>query len=101
MKDYYNYDYEDREIIVKVIETKGNCVARHRIGKTWKFSSKETPRGLCSWAYAALFPYISAVAFGKKLPWEKREGYATACCSDPVNLVTFEIKRGRKIPLQK
>jgi len=101
MKDYYNYNYEDTEITLKVIEAKGKCIAGHKVGQTWRFGSKETPKGLCSWAYTALFPYISAIAFGGKLPWEKKKGYATACCSDPVNLVTFEIKAGKKIVLYR
>lgn len=101
MRDNYNYDYDDVEITLKVIEVKGNCIACHKVGDTWIFGSKKTPKGLCSWAYAAIFPYITAVAFGPKLPWEKKEGYATACCSDPVNLVTFEITKGKNIPIAK
>jgi len=101
MKDYYNYDYNDVEIILRVIESRGKCISGYKVGRTWKFPSKKTPRDLCSWAYAAIFPYISAVAFGAKLPWEKKKNYATACCSDPVNLITFEIIKGKVIKIKK
>ena len=85
--------YKDTEIILKVIEVKGKCCMRHKVGQTWRFGSKETPKGVCSWAYTAIFPYISAVFLGGKLPWEKKKGYATAQCSDPINRVVFEIKK--------
>lgn len=99
MEDYYNYDYEDVEITVMVLEVKGKCMAGLRVGDKWRFPSKKTPNGLCSWAYQELFPYITALAYGNKLPWEREEGVATACCSDPINTVTFKIERGKKIKI--
>ncbi|MCL4387042.1 TIGR04076 family protein [Patescibacteria group bacterium] len=90
MKDYYNYNFEEPEVCVRVIESRGNC---YKVGQEWKFGFHEIPKDFCSLAYSALLPYISAVAFGGKIPWEKKAGYATACCSDHANLVIFEIEK--------
>ena len=78
-------------IKVKVIKVNGPCEAGHKVGDTWEFPLTKCPKGLCTWALTAIFPYIVTLGYGGKLPWEKKKGYTVASCSDPDNTVTFEI----------
>lgn len=90
----YLYDYEDKIIEITVIKQTGTCHAGHKVGDKFYCTDHGTPKGLCGWAFASIFPYIAGVAHGAKYPWEvdKTESRATGCCSDPINPVVFEIK---------
>ena len=90
----YLYDYEDKEIEITVINQKGTCHAGHKVGDKFYCTDHKGPEGLCGWAFASIFPYISGLAHGAKYKWEvdKTKNKATACCSDPINPVVFEIK---------
>jgi uncharacterized repeat protein (TIGR04076 family) len=48
---------------------------------------------MCSWAFAAVFPYAEALEFGGAFPWESGPDRARVACSDPDNPVIFELRR--------
>jgi uncharacterized repeat protein (TIGR04076 family) len=80
------------KIIAKVISQKGTCQAGHRVGDEF-IIGQTTPEGMCSWAFAAVFPYAEAIEFGGVFPWESSPGKARVCCTDPDNPVVFELRR--------
>lgn len=81
-----------KDVVAKVISQKGTCSAGHRVGDEFAIG-QTTPRGLCSWAFCALFPFASVLQCGSSFPWEPEEGMSVVACPDPENPVTFELKR--------
>jgi uncharacterized repeat protein (TIGR04076 family) len=77
---------------VKVISQKGHCEAGHKVGDEWLVGEK-TPPGMCIFAFASLFPFMTPLMFGGAFPWEKDPDKTTAVCPDPDNPVVFEISR--------
>lgn len=83
------------DVEIKVISQKGSCEAGHKVGD--KFTvGLHTPDGLCTWAFCALFPFLSSFQTGGIFPWEKDENVTTVACPDPLNPVVFELKRIKK-----
>ncbi|MFH1650992.1 MAG: TIGR04076 family protein [Chloroflexota bacterium] len=80
------------EVIAEVISQKGTCEAGHRVGDRFVIG-QQTPPGLCSWAFSALFPLAEVLQFGGSFPWEKDRDRATVACPDPDNPVVFRLKR--------
>ena len=80
------------ELALKVVSQKGTCTAGHRVGDEFVLGEK-TPDGLCSWAFAAIFPFANAIRFGGSLPWEDDPDEATVACPDPDNPVVFQLRR--------
>ena len=77
-----------------VVSQKGTCSAGHKVGDSFIIGQK-TPAGMCSWAFAALFPFAETLEFGGSFPWEKDPSKATVACPDPENPVVWEVRRGR------
>jgi uncharacterized repeat protein (TIGR04076 family) len=77
---------------VRVISQKGHCEAGHKVGDEWLVGEK-TPQGMCTFAFASLFPFITPLMFGGAFPWEKDPDVTTVPCPDPENPVVFEIRR--------
>jgi|TARA_Y100000310_G_scaffold344573_1_gene458070 4-hydroxy-tetrahydrodipicolinate synthase len=90
----YLYDYDDKIIEITVIKQTGTCHAGHKKGDKFYCTDHKTPEGMCGWAFASIFPYITGIAHGAEFPWEPKDKrhLATGCCSDPINPVVFEIK---------
>jgi len=82
------------EVLATVISQKGRCEAGHKVGDTFTIADK-TPPGMCTWAFFALFPAVSAMQFGGSFPWEEDKDKTTVACPDPTNPVVFELKRLR------
>jgi len=80
------------KVIAKVISQKGTCEAGHVVGDEFVIG-QETPPGICSWAFCALFPFAEVLQFGGSFPWEKDPNRATIACPDPENPVIFELRR--------
>ena len=80
------------KIIARVISQKGTCEAGHKVGDEFEIG-QTTPRGLCSWAFVALFPFAEPLQFGSSFPWEKDPDKARVACPDPDNPVVFELRR--------
>ena len=80
------------EIIARVISQKGTCEAGHRVGDEFVIG-QETPNGMCSWAFYALFPFAEVLRFGGAFPWEADKSKATVACPDPDNPVVFELRQ--------
>ena len=77
---------------VKVISQKGHCEAGHKVGDEWLVGEK-TPQGMCIFALASLFPFMTPLMFDGAFPWEKDADKTTVACPDGENPVIFEISR--------
>lgn len=74
---------------------KGTCHFGHKVGDKVYLDGKKIRGDVCYWALSAILPRIIAMRFDAKLHWVKND-VDYGCCSDPKNLVIFEIKRIRK-----
>lgn len=81
-----------KTVIARVYSQRGTCSAGHRLGDEFVIG-QETPSGMCSWAFCALFPFASALQSGGSFPWEKDKDKALVACPDPDNPVVFELRR--------
>jgi len=86
---------EQYQVVARVVSQKGSCVAEHKEGDEFLVADK-TPTGMCSWAFYAIFPFVTALQFGGSFPWENDRDKATVACPDPANPVVFELRRLRK-----
>ena len=83
---------EMQDVIARVISQKGSCSAGHKVGDEF-IIGQETPAGMCSWAFYALFPFATVLQFGGSFPWEADKDMATVACPDPSNPVVFALRR--------
>lgn len=83
---------EMKDVIAKVISQQGTCSAGHKVGDEFVVG-QNTPEGMCSWSFCALFPFATVLQSGCSFPWEAEEGMTTVACPDPENPVVFELKR--------
>ena len=83
------------EVAARVVSQKGDCALGHKVGDRFVIGDK-TPAGMCSWAFYALFPFVSVLQCGGAFPWEKDRDKTTVACPDPANPVVFELERLRK-----
>lgn len=85
------------KVKIKVIEIKGNgiCSAGLKVGDIFEIgrNGQPVPINFCGWAFATLWPFITPLRYGGKLPWESDESKAHVSCPDPENTVVFEIIR--------
>ncbi len=88
------------DVKIKVKETrpstKGNRCNIYNVGDELRFSRGKIEGKICGWALSAIYPYVTALAYGGEIPWEENTHKATVCCPDLPNLVVFEIERGNE-----
>ena len=76
---------------VSVTVVGGECNQKfHNVGDSWVVGNY-TPEGMCTSAFAALFPLILTCQCGGKFHWEKDQNVTRAICPDDKGLV-FEIR---------
>ncbi|NPV54450.1 MAG: TIGR04076 family protein [Firmicutes bacterium] len=76
----------------EVIETRGRgCDKGLKVGDVFELS--EDRNAFCSWAYAAMFPFVQAFQYGADFPWEKDPNVTYVGCPDPYNTVVFRLTR--------
>lgn len=85
------------KVIVEALGIKGNC-PNHKVGDLIEFIGAKIKGEICPVALNALYPFIFALKYGASFPWEewemmKNENEMIAACPDPINQVTFRIKR--------
>ncbi|MBI5152805.1 TIGR04076 family protein [Candidatus Peregrinibacteria bacterium] len=78
---------------ITVVEVRGGgkCEKGLKVGDTLMYS--EDKIDFCAWAHNAMFPFISAMRYGAKFPWEPNSETAYVSCPDPHNTVVFKIER--------
>jgi len=75
---------------VKVKVVGGECNQHfHQIGDEWVIENF-TPKGMCTSAFAAIFPLILTLQCGGEYFWEKDKKVTRAICPDDKGLI-FEI----------
>jgi uncharacterized repeat protein (TIGR04076 family) len=80
------------QIKARVISQKGNCTAGHKVGDEFIIGDV-VPKGMCSWAFYAMFPFVSALQSGGSFPWEKNADKTTVACPDAESPLVFELTR--------
>lgn len=89
------------KLTIKVIDIRkegGKCNF-HQVGDTIIMADKEMDtsktlkNGLCPAATAAIYPYLLGFKYGAEYTWTDNPHRIVACCSDPIDLATFEITR--------
>ena len=80
-------------IKIVVEKQEGHCAAGHKVGDTWIIDDAKTPAGLCTHAFASMFPRIALLEFGGVQPWRQNPDNCRAACPDGPNPVWFEITR--------
>ena len=69
----------------------GKCSSDlHEVGQAWVVADAVVPQGMCSYAFNAINPFITALRFGGRFPW-KDDPVATVCCPDADNPVVFRL----------
>ena len=87
---------EQSELIARVVSKKGACEAGHKVGDEFVIGNI-TPTGMCSWAFHAIFPFVTVLQFGGSFPWENdADKVANIACPDAGNTVVFELRRTAK-----
>ncbi len=80
------------EVSAKVVSQKGHCAAGHRVGDEF-IIGETTPKGMCSWAFYTIFPFVSVLQLGGGFPWEDKPDGTTVACPDTTNPVVFALRR--------
>ncbi len=80
------------QVCARVVSQEGRCVAGHKVGDEFTVGDL-TPGGLCSYAFQAIWPFVTVLQFGGALPWESDPDKATVACPDAENPVVFELRR--------
>lgn len=85
------------EIILKVVEQKGHCVAGHSVGDEiiFNFETNEINGKICLHALYSVLPKIYAMAYGAEFPWLEDKDVSTHACPDAFNPVVFQVIRKR------
>ncbi len=78
------------KITATITGVKGNCSAGHKEGETFEISCHNTG-GLCGLFYHDIFPSLSTLQFGGRLPWWQGDTIQLQC-PDSLNLVTMELE---------
>jgi len=83
------------KIKIRVVKVTGHCSANLKVGDTFEIDSngQPVPVNFCGWAFVTLWPFITPLRYGGRLPWEKDPNKAYVACPDPENTVVFEIER--------
>jgi len=85
------------DVAIRVISQKGTCEAQHKVGDEWVIKKDgKTPKGICIYAFDALFPFSQVLMYGGSFPWEANLDITTVACPDAENPVVFELRRLRK-----
>jgi len=82
-------------VMARVVSQKGTCAAGLKAGDEFAVGEK-TPENICSFAYAAVFPFAVALMTGGSFPWEKDPDRTTVACPDAENPVVIELRRIRQ-----
>ena len=84
------------KLVGTILSVKGDCTAGHKVGEKieltlWDPEKARRAPPLCVFFYNMIFPYLAVLQFGGELE-ENKDSFQMSC-SDPINLVTIEVKR--------
>jgi len=80
------------DVVIKLVSNQSPCHIGHQIGDEWVFKY-ETPEGMCSLAFNAIYPMVLGLKYGATFPWQEDPDVMTASCPDPEVNNTFELRR--------
>ena len=90
-------------VVIDIIDVRGKCRFGYKVGD--KIVVEQNPQGysyvpklsgeICPEAFANVYRNAFCMLYGGKIPWalNKERTIARTICSDPVNVVTFELKQ--------
>jgi len=84
---------EPWQILCRVIQQEGTCMAGHRVGDEITFTGEEVKGKLCISAMCSMMPKVFAMMYNARLPWLKNQCVSTHACPDRFNPVLFELTR--------
>jgi len=89
-------------IAIKVVKSKGRCKYHPKIGQSIKFRNI-LPKGVCPYAYAAIYPYALSLLYDAEFSWRKHidKDSVIAQCLRPGNQMVFKIKRIKNPKINK
>jgi uncharacterized repeat protein (TIGR04076 family) len=82
-------------VVARVIRQEGHCGAGHQVGDQVTFDGQTVQGRVCLDALAAFMPWVLAMRYGARFPWEEDQDVVRCACPDPANPVVFELRRVR------
>ena len=82
-------------LVARVIRQKGHCGAGHQVGDEVVFDGQTVQGRVCLDAMCAFLPWVLAMRYGVKFPWQEDKEAVICACPDAENPVIFEIRRVR------
>jgi uncharacterized repeat protein (TIGR04076 family) len=91
------------KVVIDVVDVKGKCRFGYKVGD--EIVVEQNPEGysyvpkingaICPEAFANVYRNAFCMLYGGKIPWalDKERSIARTICSDPVNVVTFELRQ--------
>jgi uncharacterized repeat protein (TIGR04076 family) len=86
------------EVVIRLVSNSRPCHNGHQVGDEWVFNYN-TPAGLCSLAYNAIYPAILTLRYGGRFPWQEDPDVILLACPDSEVHNVFELRRRIKQPL--
>ena len=83
---------KEYDVIIKLVSNQRPCHNGHKVGDEWVFRYN-TPEGMCSLAFNAIYPMVWALQFGATFPWQEDPDVTTVSCPDPEVNNVFELRR--------
>lgn len=78
--------------VVRIVADRFKCC---KVGQAFIFGPR-TAEGMCSRAFAAVYPVAVAMRFSDKIPWERDGDFVDVTCPD--GDVTYRLTRIRENP---
>ena len=82
----------ERTVKAKIVRIMGagSCPMGLKVGDEFELGAT-TPKGMCSWAYNAMLPFVTVLRFDGRFPWQESDTIEV-CCPDANNAVVFELQ---------
>jgi uncharacterized repeat protein (TIGR04076 family) len=90
-----------KKMRLKVVQAKGHCAFKYKVGDTWETTGLQCIPGFCGAAFHTAFPALFALNFGAKFFFmEDPNGVNTVTCPDGGNII-FEVSRVEETAQEK
>lgn len=88
-----SYTDQIHTVVARVIRQEGHCGAGHRVGDEVILDGQTVQGRVCLDAMCAFVPWVLALRYGAKFPWQEDKEAVICACPDAANPVVFEIRR--------
>jgi uncharacterized repeat protein (TIGR04076 family) len=92
-KDQDHKGPNPKDMVLEVVEAKGHCAYKYKLGEKFEVKGLKCPEGFCGAAYHCAFPALFALNFGAKFFFmDDPDGINTVTCPDGGNII-FKVSR--------